>query len=54
MMNLLLKGSFEEDRTDDPDGKKKGNDGSSRGTRPVWFLGSDDHSIQVSCLHGET
>ncbi|XP_054270817.1 protein unc-79 homolog isoform X2 [Macrosteles quadrilineatus] len=41
-------GSFEEDRTDDPDGKKKGNDGSSRGTRPVWFLGSDDHSIQKS------
>ncbi|KAG8292807.1 Protein unc-79 [Homalodisca vitripennis] len=39
-------GSFEDDRAEDVDGKKKISDGASKGTRPVWFLGSDDHSIQ--------
>uniref|UniRef100_A0A1B6C403 Protein unc-79 homolog n=1 Tax=Clastoptera arizonana TaxID=38151 RepID=A0A1B6C403_9HEMI len=38
-------GSFEEG--EDTDGKKKAND-PIKCPRPVWFLGSDDHSIQKS------
>ena len=40
-----VQGSFEE--ADDGDKKKA----EVKTVRPVWFLGSDDHSIQVTFLN---
>lgn len=43
---MYVQGSFEDDRGEDAEVKKK--EGSSRGMRPIWFLGSEDQTIGVS------